>query len=139
MDKSKGFTLIELLVVIAIIGVLSSIVFVNVGSSRNKARDAGIKGNLSQIMVAVEQGIDIAAITDYSTVCTYTPSAAAYNAANNQRRSGTTSVCQDVALGWCACVSLNVTTNTFCVDNTGAKLDSAGVCATICTDASPAC
>ena len=139
MNKSRGFTLIELLVVIAIIGILSSIVFVNVGSARNKAKDAGVKGNLAQMMVAVEQGIDIAAIADYSTVCTYAPSLAAYTAADAQKKSGTTSVCQDVTAGWCACVSLNATANTFCTDSTGAKLDSAGICGTICTDASPAC
>ena len=38
--KQKGFTLIELLVVIAIIGILVSIVLVNLSSSRRKARIA---------------------------------------------------------------------------------------------------
>lgn len=38
--KKQGFTLIELLVVIAIIGILASIVLVNVNSIRNKAKIA---------------------------------------------------------------------------------------------------
>ncbi len=41
MRRSRAFTLVELLVVIAIIGVITSIVFVNLRGSREKARIAG--------------------------------------------------------------------------------------------------
>jgi prepilin-type N-terminal cleavage/methylation domain-containing protein len=47
--KQNGFTLIELLVVIAIIGLLSSLAVVSLSSARNKAYDAQIKSDLSQI------------------------------------------------------------------------------------------
>jgi prepilin-type N-terminal cleavage/methylation domain-containing protein len=52
--KKEGFTLIELLVVITIIGLLSSIVLVNVWSQRNMARDAKIKEQLHQVRNAAE-------------------------------------------------------------------------------------
>jgi len=50
----KGFTLIELLVVIAIIAILASIVMVAMSGARNKARDARIQGDLSQVRTLAE-------------------------------------------------------------------------------------
>ena len=53
MNKNfKAFTLIELLVVIAIIGILSSIVIVNLNSARGKGQDAAVRQQMSQIRSA---------------------------------------------------------------------------------------
>jgi len=55
---NSGFTLVELLVVIAIIGLLASIILINVSSARAKARDAKRVANIQQLQTALELYFD---------------------------------------------------------------------------------
>jgi len=54
LKTNKGFTLIELLVVISIIGLLASIVLVNVNSARKKAQSAAFAAQMDQLKIAFE-------------------------------------------------------------------------------------
>lgn len=53
LSLSKGFTLIEMIIVMAILGILFTIVLVNVTSARERARDASKKGGLHALRIAL--------------------------------------------------------------------------------------
>ncbi len=58
LNLSKGFTLVELLVVIAIIGILSTLLLLQLGTARAKARDAKRVADINQLRSAVEAFFD---------------------------------------------------------------------------------
>jgi len=55
---NKGFTLVELLVVIAIIGILSTLLLLQLGVARAKARDARRIADINQVRSAIELYFD---------------------------------------------------------------------------------
>ncbi len=69
--SQKGFTLVELLVVIAIIGILATLLLLQLGVARQRARDAKRIVDINQVRTATELYFD-----DNGTY----PQAANYNA-----------------------------------------------------------
>ena len=53
-NKKEGFTLVELLVVIAIIGILATLLILQLGVARQRARDAQRISSINQIRTALE-------------------------------------------------------------------------------------
>jgi prepilin-type N-terminal cleavage/methylation domain-containing protein len=113
--SKKGFTLIELLIVIAIIGILSSIVLVALGGARDKAKDARIIADMSQIRSLAEVLYDgdydalAAGQTDYDRVV-----------ADVSAQGGSVTLQKPTspANSYCAYSPLNQG-NWYCIDSTG--------------------
>lgn len=58
LNSSKGFTLVELLVVIAIIGILATLLLLQLGVARQRARDAARIAHINQTRTAIELYFD---------------------------------------------------------------------------------
>lgn len=131
--SGAGFTIIELLVVVAIIAVLTGIVLVNVTAYINKGKDAAVKANLSTALT--DGAVYYDDNGDYDTFCTDYIAATKpiYEAIVDAVVTAPTCTVKADDTAWCACSILKVTSgNTFCVDSTGAKKETATACATEC-------
>lgn len=129
MKIAKGFTIIELLVVIAIIGVLSSIVLVNVTKYIKDGKKAAIKGNMATLLTNGAIYYD-----NNGSYQNFTSDAAGCSATGPiylaiQNASGAL-YCNlnDAYNAWCACSKLVDSGDYFCVDSAGAKKQTATAC-----------
>ena len=130
--KVRGFTLIELLVVIAIIGILVSIVMVSMSGATAKAKNARVKGDISQIRSIAEMIYDTDG--DYDAVCA---NATSVNTAHATYGTQLTIIQVDVSSN--ASSGATQATRTDCATSTtawcyGAWLESGGVNSYYCTD-----
>ncbi len=121
MNSKKGFTLIELLVVIAIIGILSSIVLVALRGARNKAKDARLIADMSQVRSVAELVYD----GDYDALSTDTDYLTLETDLESTELGGQTVTLNQSGGAYCAQVGLNES-GSYCVDSAGYAGTTAG-------------
>lgn len=133
MKFKKAFTLIELLVVIAIIGILASVVVVNVGSARKKAKNSAIISQLESLKTQAALYYD--SNGNYSNLLDDTDVKKIYYGALNSSKGATPAEDAQGTTGrfansnaqtWVAFIrlaSLDSKAHFYCVDSAGASED----------------
>ena len=117
--KFEGFTLIELLVVIAIIGILSLIVFTNINTVRNRAKDAGIIANMNSLKLVGE--IYLEEHGNYGAFCNDSRVETIFDAISSPKKY---KYCHHDSDQWAVCAQLNIPedrSKAWCLDSTGTK------------------
>ena len=139
INSKKGFTLLELLVVVAIIGLLISITFNYLGSTKKKGDDTAVKSNLASMRSVAEIffldnansylpvggstwfDLNVACpIYDAPEINMFSRNNVIADAIAEAVKRGNGSACYNSANSWAVAVGLKLTPNTsWCVDVTG--------------------
>lgn len=120
--REKGFTLIELLVVVAIIGILASVILVNLSRTRLKGKDASLQSSMSSARVAAELYFSDNGFS-YNDFCTLGDQQILQAIADIDGVAGSntiTEVCEAAGNNFIIETQLNADSGTYyCVDSTG--------------------
>ena len=133
--NKKGFTLIELLLVIAIIGILAAVLFVSLGSQRDRARETAFKESMRSLVPAAticrDQGATVTGgVTGTALVCAGGPTSPTINMCNGSGTPISYTVADGDTDGW----AIDATCTTSAGDACAAHCESGG-----CTYLGPGC